>query len=82
MSATNVCLFCITRFLYGLQKIFLNKNIFSKHDLHVLFISFFSKMYNKNLLFLAVGSFNEVKERGSLVMQRVQLVYNYGLLPL
>ena len=31
----------------------MNKNIFSKHDLHVLFISFFSKMYNKKLLFIA-----------------------------
>ena len=41
-------LFSITCFLYGWQKIFTNKNIFSKHDWHVLFISFFSKMYNKN----------------------------------
>ena len=28
------------------------KNIFSKHDLYVLFISFFSKMYNKKLVFI------------------------------
>ena len=48
----NACLFSITRFLYGWQKIFTNKNIFSIHDLHVLFISFFSKMYNKKLLFI------------------------------
>ena len=34
----NSCLFSITSFLYGWQKIFTNKNIFSKHDLHVLFI--------------------------------------------
>ena len=47
----NACLFSITCFLYSWQKIFTNKNIFSKHDLHVLFISFFSKMYNKKLLF-------------------------------
>ena len=42
----NAFLFSITRFLYDWQKIFTNKNIFSKHVLHVLFISFFSKMYN------------------------------------
>ena len=44
----NACLFSITHFLYGWQKILTNKNISSKHVLHVLFISFFSKMYNKN----------------------------------
>ena len=48
----NAGLFSITRFLYGWQKIFSNKNIFSKHDLHVLFISFFSKMYIKKLVFI------------------------------
>ena len=46
----NACLFSITPFLYGWQKIFTNKNIFSKHDLHVLFISFFSKINNKKHL--------------------------------
>ena len=52
----NACLFSITCFLYGWQKIFTNKNIFSKHDLCVLFISFFCKMYNKEKLFTAVPS--------------------------
>ena len=52
----NACLFSITHFLYSWQKIFMNKNIFSKHDQHVLFISFFSKMYNKKLLFIALQS--------------------------
>ena len=47
----NACLFSITRFLYSWQKIFTNKNIFSNHDLHVLFISFFSKIDNKKLIF-------------------------------
>ena len=47
----NTCLFSITRFLYGWQKIFTNKNSFSKHDLHVLFISFFYKMYNKKNIY-------------------------------
>ena len=41
MSAPNACLFSTTRFLHSWQKIFTNKNIFSKHYLHVLFISFF-----------------------------------------
>ena len=41
----NAGLFSITRFLYGWRKIDTNKNIFSKHDLHVLFISFFTKIY-------------------------------------
>ena len=48
----NAFLFSITRFLYGWQKIFTNKIIFLKHVLHVLFISFFSKMYNKKLVFI------------------------------
>ena len=52
----NPCLFFITNFLYGWQKIFTNKNSFSKHYLHVLFISFFCKMYNKEKLFMAVWS--------------------------
>ena len=43
----NTRLFSITHFLYGWQKIFTNKNIFSKHDLHVWFILFFFKMYKK-----------------------------------
>ena len=43
----NAGLFSIDHFLYGWQKIFTNKNIFPKDDQHVLFISFFSKMYNK-----------------------------------
>ena len=41
-------IFYATRFIYGLEKIFTNKNIFSKGFLHVLFRSFFSKLYNKN----------------------------------
>ena len=40
-------LFSIADFIYGWQKIFMNKNIFSKGDLHVMFITFFSKIYNK-----------------------------------
>ena len=52
----NACLFSITRFLYGWQKIFTNKNIFQKHDLHVLFIAFLCKMYNKEKLFTTVSS--------------------------
>ena len=40
--------FSITSFLYGWQKIFTNKNIFSNNDLHVLFILFFSEVDNKN----------------------------------
>ena len=46
-SARKNGLFSIARFLYSWQKIFTNKNIFSKCDLHVLFITFFSKMYNE-----------------------------------
>ena len=53
---TNACLFSITPFLYGWQKILTNKNIFQKHDLHVLFIAFFCKMYNKENLFTTVRS--------------------------
>ena len=43
----NASLFSIGRFFYGWRKIFTNKNIFTKDDLHVLFITFFSKMYHK-----------------------------------
>ena len=53
---SNDGLFSITRFLYGWPKTFTNKNIFSKRDLHVLFISFFSKIYNKRELFIAIWS--------------------------
>ena len=42
----NIYIFYATHFLYGLEKIFTNKNIFSKGVLHVLFRTFFSKMYN------------------------------------
>ena len=38
-------------FIYGWQKIFTNKNIFSKHNLHALFISFFSKIHNKKNIY-------------------------------
>ena len=48
----NAGLFSITRFLNSLQNIFMNKKIFSKYDLQVLFILFFSKTDNKKLLFL------------------------------
>ena len=40
-------LFSIARFFNSSQKIFTNKNIFSKVDLHILFTTFFSKLYNK-----------------------------------
>ena len=47
----NTYLYSIARFLYGLQKIFTNKNIFLKGVLHVLFRTFFSKcIINKNYL--------------------------------
>ena len=55
----NAGLFSITRFLYGRQKIITNKNIFSKDDLHVLFISFFSKMYNKKKYLWRLASTHE-----------------------
>ena len=41
---------------FTVDGIFTKKNIFLKHDLHILFTSFFSKMDNKKLLFLAVRS--------------------------
>ena len=44
-------------FLYSWQKIFMNKNMVSNHNLCVLFISFFSKMYNKKKL-LPCGPLN------------------------
>ena len=56
----NACLFSITRFLYSWQKIFTNKNIFSKDDLHVLFISFFSKMYKKTFIYHRMIPLSEV----------------------
>ena len=48
---TNAGLFSITRFLYGGQKIFTNKNISSKGDIHVLIRTFFSKIYYKNIIY-------------------------------
>ena len=45
-------LFSIARFLYGWQKIFTNKNIFSTGGPHVFFITFFFKMYNKKQFFM------------------------------
>ena len=51
-SAPQNGLSSIAYFLYGWQKIFTNKNIFSKGDLLFLFITFFSKMYNKKYYFL------------------------------
>ena len=54
----NACLFSIMSFVYGWQKIFMDKNIVSKHNLHVLFISFFCKLYNKEKLFTAIGPLN------------------------
>ena len=44
-------IFYATRFLYGLEKIFTNKNNFPKGFLHVLFRTFFSILYNKNVEF-------------------------------
>ena len=44
-------LFSIARFIYGWQKIFTNKNTFSKSDLHFLFRTFYSKMFNNKHLF-------------------------------
>ena len=40
-------IFYATHFLYGWQKFFIKQNIFSQGVLHVLFRTFFSKMYNK-----------------------------------
>ena len=40
------------KFSTSWQKIFTNKIIFSKHDVHALFISFFSKMHNKKIYLL------------------------------
>ena len=39
------------KYIFSFRKIFTNKYIFSKHDLHVLFISLFSKMYNKKIIY-------------------------------
>ena len=49
--APNACLFSITHFHSSWQKIVTNKNIFSKQDIHVLFISFLSKIYNKKNIY-------------------------------
>ena len=49
----NAGLFSITRFLYGWQKIFLNKNIFSKHDLHVSLYYFSLKWTIKKIIYQA-----------------------------
>ena len=49
----NDGLFSITHFLYGWQKIFTNQKSSSKQDRHVLLISFYSKIDNKKLIFLA-----------------------------
>ena len=60
----NAGLFSITHFLYGWQKIFMNKNIFSKHDLHVLLTcrstsdKVQAKMYNKKNIYRRTVSLN------------------------
>ena len=66
-------------FLYGWQKIFTNKNIFSKHYLHVLFILFFCKMYNKEKLFSIVQSPQSIhrqKNKSTDLMNIPVFIYN------
>ena len=58
----KACLYSITSFIYGWQKIFRNKNIFSKYYLYVLFMSFFCKMYNEEKLFTAVCPLKKSKK--------------------
>ena len=52
----KMSIFCSTHFLCDLQKNTRNKHIFEICDLQVLFKMFFSKMYNKEKLFIAVRS--------------------------
>ena len=69
-APSKTSIFCSTHFLCDLQKNTRNKHMFKICDVQVLFQTFFSKMYNKEKLFIAVLSPYEIVPMGIVILPR------------
>ena len=74
MSAPKACLFSITRFLYGWQKIFTNKNIFSKSIYYMFCLYHFSVKFIIKIIYRRTVPMH--KRRQKLLSFSIQVPVN------